>query len=238
MIPKEVPCGAPVFSLTAVTVRRRDTVLLEAVTCDIAAGSCTALVGPSGAGKSTLLRLLNRLEEPSEGAVYFRGRPLPDLDVLDLRRRVALVGQQPTLLTDSVLAEMRVGRPRLAHEEAGQLLDLVGLGREALVRSTAGMSVGEAQRLGLARALAVQPDVLLLDEPTSALDPRSAAAIETAVRDLLNAGLAVVLVSHNPHQARRLADRALVLSDGILIAQGAPEDLAYLHTPDSPGRDT
>lgn len=99
-----------VFELEQVSVRRGHAVLLDSVTTEVRAGICTALVGPSGAGKSTLFRLLNRLGEPTSGRVLINGRPLVDLDVLALRRRVGLVAQVPVLLTESVLADLRVGR--------------------------------------------------------------------------------------------------------------------------------
>lgn len=217
-----------VFALERVTVRRGGSVILNAVTCRIPAGECTALVGPSGAGKSTLLRLLNRLQEPSDGTVHFLDRPLPTWDVLALRRRVGLVGQQPVLLTDRVLDDLRVGRPDLGEEQAATLLDQVGLPASMLARATAGLSGGEAQRVCLARALAVEPEVLLLDEPTSALDPASAMAVETTARDLITAGLTVVLVSHNAAQARRIADQVLVLRAGRLAASGPAHEAAYL----------
>jgi putative ABC transport system ATP-binding protein len=216
------------FALQDVTVRHGSAVLLGHVTCTVGAGVCTALVGPSGAGKSTLLRLLNRMEEPTSGRVLLHGRPLPDWDVLMLRRRIGLVGQQPVLLTDRVVDELRAGRRGLSEDEARVLLVEVGLPATMLTRRTAGLSGGEAQRLCLARALAVCPEALLLDEPTSALDAASARAIEEAVRGLLAAGLSVVLVSHNTAQARRLADHALVLRAGRLIASGPADEVAYL----------
>ncbi|MQS16291.1 ATP-binding cassette domain-containing protein [Streptomyces kaniharaensis] len=216
------------FALDHVTVRRDGRVLLDEVCADIPASACTALVGPSGAGKSTLLRLLNRLAEPTSGLVRFQGRPLPQLDVLELRRRVALVGQQPVLLTDRVLDDLRVGRTDLEEERAAALLERVGLPAGMLERATAGLSGGEAQRVCLARALAVEPQVLLLDEPTSALDAASAQAVEHTIKDLVAGGLAVVLVSHNTPQARRIADHVLVLRDGQLVAAGPAEDIDYL----------
>jgi putative ABC transport system ATP-binding protein len=223
-----VNASGTVLALDAVSVRRDGRVLLDAVSARVPGAACTALVGPSGAGKSTLLRLLNRLEEPTSGVVRFHGRPLPDLNVLELRRRVGLVGQQPVLLTDCVLDDLRVGSPDLDHGRATALLERVGLPVDMLERATAGLSGGEAQRVCLARALAVGPEVLLLDEPTSALDAASAQAVERTIKDLVADGLAVVLVSHNTPQARRVAEHVLVLRAGRLVAAGSADTVAYL----------
>ena len=217
------------FTLEQVTLQRGSATLLSGITCEIAKGRCTALVGPSGAGKSTLLRLLNRLDDPTSGRVRLHGVPLPDLDVLRLRRQVGLVGQQPVLLTDRVLDDLRVGAPGLAEDAAVKLLARAHLPAELLLRDTTGLSGGEAQRLCLARALAVGPEVLLLDEPTSALDAASATAVDNTIEDLIAEGLTVVLVSHSPAQARRLANHVLVLHSGRLAEQGPVDTIAYLH---------
>ena len=209
----------PVLALDAVTVRRGDAVLLDAVDAEVAAGRCTAVVGPSGAGKSTLLRLLDRLEEPSSGAVRFHGQPLASYDVRTLRRRVGLVQQAPVLLGATVLADLRTGEP-VDEREATSLLERAGLPGLDLARSTGGLSGGEAQRLCLARALAVRPEVLLLDEPTSALDAGAAAAVERVVQALVADGLTAVLVTHDLAQAGRLADDVLVLERGRLVEAG------------------
>jgi putative ABC transport system ATP-binding protein len=211
--------GGPVlFSLERVTVRRGGALVLDRVTCLIPAGACTAVTGPSGAGKTTLLRLLNRLEEPDVGRVCLEGRALPDLDVLALRRRVALVAQAPVLLTSRVLDELRAGRPDLTEGQAAALLDRVSLPAQMLTRSTAGLSGGEAQRLCLARALAARPEVLLLDEPTSALDAASAHAVEQVATSFVGAGGSVVLVSHDSGQTGRIAGHLLVLRAGQLTS--------------------
>lgn len=215
------------FALEGVSVRRGDALVLDDVTCRIGPGMATALVGASGAGKSTMLRLLNRLEVPAAGVVRLHGEPLPSLDVLQLRRRVGLVGQQPVLLTDTVLEDLRVGRPDLTADHAGALLQRVHLPAEMLTRGTEGLSGGEAQRVCLARALAVGPEVLLLDEPTSALDAASAQVVEQTIQDLIAGGLTVVLVSHDSAQARRIADQAIVLDAGQLAEQGPAEETAY-----------
>jgi putative ABC transport system ATP-binding protein len=223
-----------VFTLEQVSLTRGGAWLLDGISAEISGGRCTALVGPSGAGKSTLLRLLNRLDEPTGGTIRLDDVPLPELDVLALRRRVGLVGQQPVLLTDTVLDDLRVGAPGLSPDAAVKLLDRAHLPAGMLDRGTAGLSGGEAQRLCLARALAVEPEVLLLDEPTSALDAASADAIESTVEDLIAGGLTVVLVSHSPAQAHRLASDVLVLEQGRLTEHGPPGEVAHLRDPPRP----
>lgn len=219
---------ADVFSLDRVGVRRGEAQLLEDVTAAISGGRCTALVGPSGAGKSTLLRLLNRFDDPTSGTLAFRQRLLTEYDVLDLRRRVGLVAQRPTLLADTVRDELRTAVADLTDAVAADLLIRTGLGPQFLDRTTATLSGGEAQRLCLARALTVAPEVLLLDEPTSSLDAGSAAAVEETVGRLAAEGLTVVLVSHDAAQAHRLADHVLVLTAGRLVESGEVAEVRYL----------
>jgi putative ABC transport system ATP-binding protein len=218
--------AASLFSLDAVTVQRGGALPLDDVTLDLRPGVLTALVGPSGAGKSTLLRLLNRLEEPSAGTVSLHGRPLPSYDVLALRRRVGMLQQAPVILEATVLADLRLGRPALTEAEAAVLLARVGLEPTVFLdRPTEGLSGGEAQRVCLARALVVGPEVVLLDEPTSALDSFAAATVESAVRGLLADGLSVVMVSHDLRQAQRLADRVVVLMGGRVAAEGPTDEV-------------
>ena len=165
------------FRLDEVTVTPGPATLLAGIIVCIPAGRCTAVMGASGAGKTTLLRLLNRLTEPTTGRIMLDGVPIAELDVLALRRRVGLVAQAPVLLTDRVLDEVRVGRPDLPEAGVVELLARVGLAPRFATRATGELSGGEAQRLCLARALAVEPEMLLLDEPTSALDGASAEVI-------------------------------------------------------------
>ncbi len=214
----------PIFTLADVTVTRGPDTQhvhpLLGVGLEVRPGRCTGLVGPSGAGKTTLLRLLNRMEEPAAGRVCFHDRPLADYDVRELRRRVGLVQQVPVLLAETVAAELRIGRPRLSDEAVADLLDRVGLPPAFAGRGSASLSGGEGQRVCLARALAVEPVVLLLDEPTSALDAVAAAAVERIVAELVGAGLTVVLVSHDLRQAGRLADDLVVVVAGAVVAAG------------------
>jgi putative ABC transport system ATP-binding protein len=217
----------PGFIMDAVTVVRGHTRVLDEVSECIEAGQATAIIGPSGAGKTTLLRTLNRLEEPTSGQVRLDGVPLPELDVLHLRRQVGLVAQRPVLLTEHVTEELRVGAPSLREDQVGELLERVGLAASFARRPTVELSGGEAQRVCLARSLAVQPEVLLLDEPTSALDGLNASLVAALARDHAAGGGTVVLVSHDLTVVRHVADRVLVLDGGHLVATGPPEEIDY-----------
>ncbi len=216
------------FTLDAVSFVVDGRTILDAVSDHIHEGHATSIVGPSGSGKSTLLRMLNRLEEPTSGRILFRGVPLPDLDVRELRRRVGMVSQRSTMLTERIDDEVRVGREDLTDEDVDALLEQVALGHIERERTPADLSGGEQQRLALARALAVGPEVLLLDEPTSALDRTAAASVDAVVGRLVDAGLSVVLVSHDLQRAAALTNDALVLDHGQLVDRGDPSDVTYL----------
>lgn len=213
------------FELESVTASRAGRVVLRDLSAALTDGA-TGIVGPSGIGKSTLLRLLNRLADPVAGTVRYRGRDLRELDVLQLRREVALVPQLPALLDGTVADNVQYG-PRLANRGADvrENLRLAGLDPSFAERRTDALSVGEQQRVMLGRVLALRPSVLLLDEPTSAVDEAAKGAIEDTLRELRDRlGLSFVLVTHDLHQAERLADRLLVLEPGALreTAAAAP----------------
>ncbi|MEU0504717.1 ABC transporter ATP-binding protein [Nocardia sp. NPDC005998] len=205
----------PNISLDAVSASHGDAPILSDITATFPAGRCAAVVGPSGTGKTTLLRLLNRLDEPSGGRILLDDVPITRFHAPDLRRRVGLVPQHPTLLTDTVAEEIRVGRADLASDRLDMLLARVGLpnfrGRRCLE-----LSGGQAQRVCLARALAVEPEVLLLDEPTSALDTESAAAVGALIREHTAGGGGVILVSHDTAFVTDVADDIWTLRDGHL----------------------
>ena len=171
----------------------------------IPAAGLTAVTGPSGAGKTTLLRLLNRLDDPDAGVVLLDGTDVREFDVLALRRRVQYVGQVPVTFPGTVAENLG------ADDDVEGLLRKVGLPPAIAEREADRLSVGEAQRLCLARALALEPEVLLLDEPTSALDATSKAGIEALVRSLADDGLTVVMVSHDARQAEELADHVIAV---------------------------
>lgn len=211
------------FECDRVSFRRGETLVLDGLTFGIDEGA-TCVAGPSGAGKSTLLRLLNRLADPTGGNVRYRGRDARDYDVLALRREVGLVPQLPALLDGTVAMNVSFGA-RLAGRSADEraVLDLAGLDETFVNRTARQLSVGEQQRVMLARALALEPRVLLLDEPTSALDERSKAAVEATLLDLRERlSLSFVFVTHELAQAERLADRIVWLEGGRLTAGPAP----------------
>ncbi|MDQ4070465.1 MAG: ATP-binding cassette domain-containing protein [Actinomycetota bacterium] len=175
--------------------------IISAFSARIPADGLTAMVGPSGAGKTTLLRLLNRLDDPDEGEVLLDGRDVRSYDVLELRRRVQYVGQVPVTFPGTVADNVGPQTPQLLARVG---LDVALAGRQADV-----LSVGQAQRMCLARALARDPECLLLDEPTSALDSIAKAGIEGLIRSLADEGLTVVMVTHDRRQAEELANRIL-----------------------------
>ena len=187
------------FVYVGVRVAGDDGPIVAGFSARIPAEGLTAMVGPSGVGKTTLLRLLNRLDDPDDGVVLLDGADLRTYDVLALRRRVQYVGQVPVTFPGTVAAN-------LASSDAAGLLDRVGLAASLLTREADRLSVGEAQRMCLARALALGPEVLVLDEPTSALDAASKAGVEQLVRSLADGGLTVVMVTHDARQASHLAD--------------------------------
>jgi len=187
--------------------------IIDHLDLKIESNAVTVLLGPNGAGKSVLLRLLHGLLKPTSGAILWGGEP----PSAALRKRQALVFQRPVLLRRSVAANIRFAlglRPFPDREERlSRALDLAGLAE--LARQPARvLSGGEQQRLALARALVLDPEVLLLDEPTASLDPASVQAIEELIGTARRAGIMVVLVTHELAQARRMAEQVVFLNRG------------------------
>jgi len=213
------------FELRDVSLTRGDRRVLDGVSADVPPGA-TAVVGPSGAGKSTLLRLLNRLADPDRGTITFRGQPLTEFDPLNLRREVSLVPQLPALLEGTVEDNIRFAAD-LAGRDAGvpRLLDLAGLNSSFAERPASKLSVGEQQRVMLARSLALEPRVLLLDEPTSALDAEARGAVEATLLHLRErVNVSTVLVTHDLAQARRMAEWVVRLDEGRMVGEGRVQE--------------
>jgi tungstate transport system ATP-binding protein len=214
----------PVYLLEDVRQRYDGRQVLAINRLAIERGERLAIIGPSGSGKSTLLRLLNFLEPPTEGAITFEGRPIEQPAPLEQRRRVTTVFQRPVLLNRSVSANLAYGlalrQQKLSPELEYHWLARLGLTHLARQRASR-LSAGEAQRVSLARALLIRPDVLLLDEPTANLDPYNVGLIETIVcEENARQGMTVVWVTHNIFQAHRLAHRTALLLGGELIEAG------------------
>ncbi|KAL9262549.1 ABC transporter I family member 17-like protein [Drosera capensis] len=204
--------------------------ILNGVTVDIPKGMIVGVMGPSGSGKSTFLRALNRMWEPPAGTVFLDGEDVCILDPLELRRKVGMLFQLPALFEGTVADNVRYGpqlkRTKLSDEEVYKLLTLADLDPSFYSKGHNEMSVGQAQRVALARTLANQPEVLLLDEPTSALDPISTQNIEDAVLKLKKSrGMTVIMVSHSIKQIQRIADVVLLLVDGSVVEVLKPDNL-------------
>lgn len=211
------------FELDRVTVRRAARLVLDEVTAVIPADGITLVSGPSGAGKTTLLRLCNRLELPDRGRLCYRGQPLDELDPLVLRRRVGMVFQRPTPFPGTVADNLAVARPGASPEEMSAVLNRVALDPDRLGQEARTLSGGELQRMCLARTLVTGPETLLLDEPTSALDEQPKQVFESTARELAAQGIAIIWVTHDDAQARRVADRIYQLRDGHLSGTPAEE---------------
>ena len=211
--------AAPLFELQDVSLEIDGATILDHVDLAIADGGITVLVGPSGAGKSTVLRLLDRLEVPTSGEVRFRGRPLADLDVLALRRRVGMVFQRPAPFPGTVRDNLHVADPDADEEALVAALHAARLDAGFLDRPADDLSGGEAQRMCLARTLVTQPEVLLMDEPTSALDPEARRSLERTAIRLADEGRDLVWVTHDLEQARRLGGEIVVLVGGHIAGE-------------------
>jgi len=207
---------------------------LTGVSLTIAAGELVAVVGPSGAGKTTLLRLINRLAEASEGVLRVEGEDVRAVDPVALRRRLGYVFQDVGLFPHMTVAENIAITPRLlGWDEArraarvDELIELVRLDRARhRDRFPHQLSGGERQRVGVARALAARPRIVLMDEPFGALDPLTRDAIGQDFRRLHDAlGLTTVMITHDALEAVLLADRIVVMRGGAVIADGTPRAL-------------
>jgi phosphate transport system ATP-binding protein len=206
------------------------------VTLDFPSYQVTAIIGPSGCGKSTMLRSINRMNDlipggRTSGSLIFDGQDIygPRLDVVTLRRRIGMVFQKPNPFPKSILNNIAYGRRLHEHMGKGELQAIVetslqraGLWDEVKDRledNALSLSGGQQQRLCIARALAVDPEILLMDEPTSALDPRATARIEDLIAEL-RGRYSIIIVTHNMQQAARVSDFTAFLYEGVLVEFG------------------
>lgn len=208
--------------------------VLKNISAEIHKGDIVAIIGPSGSGKSTFLRCLNRLEEPTAGHIYVKGEDLmaPGTDINKVREKVGMVFQHfnlfphKTVLENLTLSPMKL--KGYSQEEADKkamiLLDKVGLREKADVYPNQ-LSGGQKQRIAIARALAMEPEVMLFDEPTSALDPEMIKEVLDVMRDLAKEGMTMLIVTHEMGFARNVANRLFFMDRGDILEDTTPAEL-------------
>ena len=226
--------------------------VLKGIDLDIENGEKIVLLGPSGCGKSTLLRCINCMEDPTGGSIFFRGDDIADMkvDINKHREHIGMVFQQfnlfnnKTVIENIMLAPVYVGLRELrkskkagtsngktkadviesARVHAMELLGRIGLEDKADVYPST-LSGGQKQRVAIARALAMNPDVILFDEPTSALDPEMVREVLDLIKSLADAGMTMVIVTHEMGFAREVANRVIFIDDGQIAEQGTPKEI-------------
>ncbi|MDR1567253.1 MAG: amino acid ABC transporter ATP-binding protein [Streptococcaceae bacterium] len=208
--------------------------VLKGMSTKIKRGEVVVMIGPSGSGKSTFLRSLNLLEVPTKGTILFENIDItnPKNDVFKLREKVGMVFQQFNLfpnmnvldnITLSPIKVKKMDKPS-AEKFAISLLEKVGLADKKLAYPQS-LSGGQQQRIAIARALAMQPDVMLFDEPTSALDPEMVGEVLQVMKNLAKEGMTMIIVTHEMGFAKEVADRVLFIDGGVIVEEGTPIDV-------------
>ena len=208
--------------------------VIKGISTTICRGDVVAVIGPSGCGKSTFLRSMNCLEDPTGGRVTFEGTNITDedVDINLVREKIGMVFQQFNLFPNMTVREnimlAPVKRKKMTKEEAAvkadELLDRIGLSDKA-ESYPAMLSGGQKQRIAIARALAMNPDVMLFDEPTSALDPEMVGEVLSLIKELAAEGMTMVIVTHEMGFAKEVANRVLFLNEGQIQEENTPEEL-------------
>lgn len=208
--------------------------VLKGIDAHIKKGEVVVVIGPSGSGKSTFLRCLNLLETPTDGKIIFEGNDITDrkVNIDKLRENMGMVFQgfnlfpHKKVIDNITLAPIKVKKmePKAAKEKAEGLLDMVGLKDKAETYPSS-LSGGQKQRIAIARALAMEPDVMLFDEPTSALDPEMVGEVLNVMKDLAKEGMTMVVVTHEMGFAREVGDRILFVDQGKILEEGTPEEI-------------
>lgn len=226
--------GVPAIELRDLVKSFGHLEVLKSIDMQVSAGEVVCVIGPSGSGKSTLLRCVNRLEEPTGGQVLIDGIDItdPDCDLDEIRTRIGMVFQQFNLFPHlSVEANLTIAQRRVlkrsktvASEKACAVLERVGL-MDKLTSFPRELSGGQQQRVAIARALASDPEMMLFDEPTSALDPELVGEVLDVMRGLADAGMTMLVVTHEMGFARRVADRVVFMDGGYIVEQGEPDQV-------------
>lgn len=218
-----------------------DVKVLNGISTTISQGEVVAIIGPSGCGKSTFLRSMNLLEEPTSGSILFEGTDITDasVDINKMRQKIGMVFQQFNLFPNYtvkgniMLAPVQTGlmTKEEASKRADELLVRVGLSDKADVYP-AMLSGGQKQRIAIARALAMNPDVMLFDEPTSALDPEMVGEVLEIMKELARDGMTMVVVTHEMGFAREVASRVLFINEGQIQEENTPKE--FFSHPENP----
>ncbi len=208
--------------------------VLKGIDTHIKKGEVVVVIGPSGSGKSTFLRCLNLLEIPTDGKIVFEGNDITDkkVNIDKLRENMGMVFQgfnlfpHKKVIDNITLAPIKVKKmePKAAREKAEGLLDMVGLKDKAETYPSS-LSGGQKQRIAIARALAMEPDVMLFDEPTSALDPEMVGEVLNVMKKLANEGMTMVVVTHEMGFAREVGDRIFFMDGGNILEEGTPDEI-------------
>ena len=215
--------------------------VLRGITNQIKKGEVVVVIGPSGSGKSTFLRCMNLLERPTAGEIILEGQNItdPHVDINKIRTKLGMVFQQFNLFPHKTAVENLMISPMLvkkvskdeAYQKAVALLNRVGLPEKECAYPSS-LSGGQQQRIAIARALAMEPDVMLFDEPTSALDPEMVGEVLAVMKQLVVEGMTMVIVSHEMGFAREVGDRILFMDEGQILEEGSPDQL--LNHPQNP----
>ena len=208
--------------------------VLNGINEHINRGEVVVVIGPSGSGKSTFLRCLNLLEIPTDGQVIFEGNDITDKknDINKIRQKMGMVFQQFNLFPHKTVLENITMSPikvkgvskEEANKKAIELLKMVGLA-DKVKEYPSSLSGGQKQRIAIARALAMEPDVMLFDEPTSALDPEMVGEVLGVMKELAKEGMTMVIVTHEMGFAKEVGDRVLFMDGGVIVEQGTPNDI-------------
>ena len=214
--------------------REGDIKALNNVNAEIKKGEVVVVIGPSGSGKSTFLRSLNLLEIPSAGKILFEGVDITDkkVNINVHRQKMGMVFQQfnlfphMTILKNLTLAPMKLLKKTKAEaeEQAMKLLERVGLDDRAESYPSQ-LSGGQKQRVAIVRALCMNPDVMLFDEPTSALDPEMVGEVLDVMKSLADAGMTMVVVTHEMNFAKEVGTRVIFMADGMIVEEGTPSEI-------------